>query len=80
MDFLRTKEHLGSSDIVIIEVRKALLKAIEQIEGGGEAPGLIRDSSEDYLADFICTSTYIEDDEDGPSYCRRILSARSAAE
>src|SRR5262249_47047018 len=34
----RTKEHLGSTDVVIIEVRKALLKAIKQMQEGGEAP------------------------------------------
>ena len=32
-----------------------------------EAPGLIRDRAEGLYRDFICTSGYIEDDEDGPS-------------
>lgn len=76
----RTKEHLGSTDIVIIEVRKALLKAIQQMEEGVDPPGLIRDPATRQFADFICTSTYIEDDEDGPSYCRKALAAQIAAE
>jgi phthalate 4,5-dioxygenase oxygenase subunit len=76
----RTKEHLGSTDIVIIEVRKALLKAIKQMQEGGEAPWRSYDPSESPFAEFICTSGYIEDNEDGPSFCRRLLAAKSAAE
>jgi phenylpropionate dioxygenase-like ring-hydroxylating dioxygenase large terminal subunit len=74
----RTQEHLGSTDIVIIEVRKALFKAIRQMEESGEAPFLLRDPADARFADFICISTYIDDDEDGPSYCRRVLGAKEA--
>jgi phenylpropionate dioxygenase-like ring-hydroxylating dioxygenase large terminal subunit len=70
----RTEEHLGSTDIVIIEVRKALLNAIKQMDETGEAPGLLRDPRENQFPDFICTADYIREGEDGPAYCRRILS------
>ncbi|MDH3240682.1 MAG: Rieske 2Fe-2S domain-containing protein [Alphaproteobacteria bacterium] len=76
----RTKEHLGSSDVVIAAVRRALLNAVKQVEEGKEAPGLIRDASQGFYPDFVCTSGYIEDHEDGPSYCRRLLAGKSAAE
>jgi hypothetical protein len=76
----RTKENLGSTDIVIAAVRRTLLKAIEQVQDGGEAPGLKRDRSEGLFADFICTSVHIEDHEDGPSFCRRVLAGTAAAE
>ena len=69
----RTQEHLGSTDIVIIEVRKALLAAIKQMQDGGEAPGLLRDPKQNKFPDFICTADYIRDGEDGPAYCRRVL-------
>lgn len=69
----RTREHLGSTDIVIIEVRKALLDAINQMQAGGEAPGLLRDAGQNTFSDFICTADFIEDGEDGPAYIRRIL-------
>src|SRR5690348_17087737 len=52
----RTKEHLGSSDIVIAAVRRALVKAIEQVQAGKEAPGLIREHSNNPFAEFVCTS------------------------
>ena len=72
----RTKEHLGSTDIVIIEVRKALFQALKQMEETGEAPFLMRDPDDERFADFICTSTFVEDDEDGPAFCRRVLASR----
>jgi hypothetical protein len=75
----RTQEHLGSTDVVIIEVRKALFRALKQLEETGEAPGLLRDPAENQFADFVCSATYIEDHEDGPAYCRRVLAARKAA-
>ena len=76
----RTKEHLGSTDVVITAVRRTLMKAIEQVQAGGEAPGLIREGTPSPFTDFICTSGYIEDHEDGPSFCRRFLATKTAAE
>ncbi|MFN4281369.1 MAG: Rieske 2Fe-2S domain-containing protein [Alphaproteobacteria bacterium] len=76
----RTKENLGSSDVVIASVRKTLFKAIKQVEEGKEAPGLIRTRADNPFADFVCTSGYIEDHEDGPSFCRRLLASKTAAE
>jgi hypothetical protein len=35
----RTKEHLGTSDKVIIANRRVLLKAIEAVQAGGLPPG-----------------------------------------
>jgi phthalate 4,5-dioxygenase oxygenase subunit len=69
----RTQEHLGSTDIVIIEVRKALLGAVKQMEATGEAPGLLRDPNNNKFPDFICTADYIPDGEDGSAYCKRVL-------
>ena len=76
----RTEEHLGSTDKVIIEVRRALFKAIKQMEDTGEAPGLLRNPADNQFADFLCISGYIEDHEDGPAFCRRMLGAKAAAE
>jgi hypothetical protein len=35
----RTREHLGSTDRAIITMRAMLLRAIDAVEKGGEAPG-----------------------------------------
>jgi phthalate 4,5-dioxygenase len=69
----RTQEHLGSTDIVIIEVRKSLLNAIKQMQDGKNAPGRLTDPKQNTFPDFICTGDYIRDGEDGPAYCRRVL-------
>jgi len=76
----RTKEHLGSSDIVITAVRRALFKALEQVQAGKEPPGVLRDRAKSPFTDFVCTSGYVDDNETGPSFCRKVLSARTAAE
>jgi len=74
----RTTENLGSTDVVIASMFRTLLKAIQQMQDGKEAPGLMRD--ENYLSDFVCFEGPIADNEDGPSQCRRLLAAKAAAE
>src|SRR5690606_35267786 len=76
----RTKEQIGSTDIVVTAMRSQLLNAIKCMESGGEAPGQIRDPDNAQHADFICTSGFMEDHEDGPAFCRRLLAGRAAAE
>ncbi|MBT3793110.1 MAG: Rieske 2Fe-2S domain-containing protein [Rhodospirillales bacterium] len=76
----RTTEHLGSTDIVIAAVTRRLLSAIEAMEAGDAAPGQIRDPKNTNFSDFICTSIHIEEHEDGPSFCKRVLGEQTAAE
>jgi phthalate 4,5-dioxygenase len=71
----RREEHLGSTDIVIIEARKAILNAIKEIEAGREAPGLLRDPRQNQFPDFICISDFVREGEDGPAYCKRVLGS-----
>lgn len=58
-----------------------MLRAIKEIGEGKDAPGLVRvrEQSDRPFPDFICTSVFIDDDEDGPSYCRRALANQAAA-
>jgi phenylpropionate dioxygenase-like ring-hydroxylating dioxygenase large terminal subunit len=74
----RSAEYLGSTDVVIVATCRTLLKAIQQMQEGKEAPGLMRDK--DYLSDFVCFEGPIPATEDGASQCRRLLAARTAAE
>jgi hypothetical protein len=76
----RTKENLGSTDIVIASMTRTLLKAIKHVQEGGEAPGLIRQNPKEFLDDFICFEGPISDDEDGPSYCRKARAGTTAAQ
>lgn len=45
----RTREHLGTSDKVIMANRRALLKAIETVQAGGVAPGAADPANADAL-------------------------------
>jgi phthalate 4,5-dioxygenase oxygenase subunit len=76
----RTRENLGSTDIVIASMSRTLLKAIKQMQAGGEAPGLIRKNPKEFLGDFICFEGLIAADEDGPSYCRKAQAQMRAGE
>jgi phthalate 4,5-dioxygenase oxygenase subunit len=76
----REQEQIGSTDIVVTAMRSQLLKAIKQMESGGGAPGQVRDAAHASYDDFICTSGFAEDHEDGPAFCRRLLSGKAAAE
>ena len=74
----RTNEHLSSTDIAIAAMQKTLLKAIEEVQAGKEAPGLLRANPRDFLKDFICFEGPIGKDEDGKSHCRHLLESRAA--
>jgi phthalate 4,5-dioxygenase len=45
----RTKEHVGVSDSYVIQVRRFLLKAVKDVEGGKAPPGVVYDAAK---ADF----------------------------
>jgi phthalate 4,5-dioxygenase oxygenase subunit len=74
----RTVENLGSTDIVVVSMFRTLLKAIQQMQEGKEAPGLMR--NQNFLSDFVCFEGPIAETEDGPSQCRKLLAAKTAAE
>ena len=76
----RTKEHLAHSDIVIAAVTRTLLDSIKMVEEGKEPPGRIHDPDKARPSDFICAAVHVEDDEDGPGYCRKALGAQAVAE
>ena len=40
----RTREHLGTSDIHLIQLRRYMLRAIKTMEAGGDLPGSNPDS------------------------------------
>ena len=75
----RFEEHLGSTDVVITGIRKMLLDARKRMEAGEAAPGVVRSNEQDPFGDFICTSGFINDDEDSFTHCQRLLAERKQA-
>jgi hypothetical protein len=47
--FDRTREHLGVSDKAVIAVRKYLLNAVKEFQGGKEPPHIVRDPAENHF-------------------------------
>jgi hypothetical protein len=52
----RTQEHLGYTDQGIIDARRQLLRAIEAVQRGGEAPGVVRDPRVDRAPNLVVRS------------------------
>src|SRR5204862_3191599 len=46
----RTQEHMGYTDKGIAAARRALLRAIEVVQGGGRAPGVAHDPAQNDFA------------------------------
>lgn len=57
----RTREFLGPSDRAIILARRQVLKAIREVQAGGEAPHVIRSAKENRFPDLTVISEVVAD-------------------
>jgi phthalate 4,5-dioxygenase oxygenase subunit len=74
----RTREHLGTSDKAIMNHRRMLLRAIDEVQAGGIAPGLAqaevaRHQHGPNTLDGIAPA------DDWPGWCERTLNTRREA-
>jgi hypothetical protein len=67
----RDEEHLGTTDKAIIANRRAFLKAIKQVEAGGEAPHVIRDPAKARVPEIAVISEIVGGAEDWRSYWKK---------
>jgi hypothetical protein len=75
----RTVEHLSTTDKVITRARQMLLRGIQQVQDGGEAPHVMRDPAENQFPDLIVLAEVISSTEDWRTTWRQALEAGSAA-
>ncbi|HEY7819982.1 MAG TPA: hypothetical protein VIG29_17305, partial [Vicinamibacteria bacterium] len=68
----RTREHLVSSDIAIVAMRKLLLKGIEDVHEGREAPHVIREPSVNRFPHLQVLSEVIPASADVREHVRKI--------
>jgi len=68
----REQEHLVSSDKAIIAERKLLLKAIQDIQGGREAPHVVRESKLNRFPQLVVISDVIPSGTDWKDYTKKI--------
>ena len=76
----RSQEHLGRSDLAVVQMRRALLDAIEHMRTGGEAPGVLRDPAKNVFPDLMVFGDFIEPGLSGPEHCaQRLEQTRSGS-
>jgi hypothetical protein len=67
----RTQEHLVSSDATIMAARKLLLKAMKEVQAGGEAPHVIRDARSNRFPQLVVLSEAIPSATDWREYTKK---------
>lgn len=70
--FDRTREHLGVSDRPIIEQRKLMFRAIEDVAAGREPQGLCRDPQTDPYAELVTRSARLPRHADVRGFWREL--------
>jgi phthalate 4,5-dioxygenase oxygenase subunit len=73
----RTREHLGASDIAIVQARRMLLNAMKDVQAGKEAPGVIRNPSENVFNDLLVLAVMLEADQDPKKYCADLAASEN---
>ncbi len=72
----RTREHLGASDVAIVQARRMLLNAIRDVQNGKEAPGVIRSENENVFNDLVVLAVMIDKEQDPKKYCAEIVQTQ----
>ncbi len=75
----RTQELLGSTDVAVTSMRRALLNAMKDMREGRELPNRPRSEAENDYSDMLVFRDYIEPGIDGREYCRRLLERTGRA-
>ena len=68
----RTREHLVSSDKPILTARKLLLKAIEDVRAGREAPHVMRHREHNRFPNLVVISDVIPGGADWKDYTNKV--------
>lgn len=69
----RSQEHLGTSDITVIAVRKRLLQVVRGLDADKEPPHLIRSAAQNDLRQIACIVTKIPASKDPKQYLDEVL-------
>jgi phthalate 4,5-dioxygenase len=76
--FDRSKEHLGTSDITVIAMRKFLLQCVRALDRGKEPPHVIRTPEQNDLRHIACVVTKIGAGMDPKQYLERLLVEKAS--
>jgi phthalate 4,5-dioxygenase len=76
----RTKEHLATSDRIIVRARRQILEAIKMVEDGREPRGVLRDPRASDLSHMVVVSEVVPKSVDYKDAWKRRIVVRTAAE
>lgn len=77
----RTREHLATTDIAIVAVRRMMLKAVEDVRAGRDPVGVVRDAAANDFADLQSFDVVMPAGTDPAEVVRRVaIETRAAAE
>lgn len=60
----RTAEHLGSTDKAVAAARRLLLKAVREVQEGGDAPGTVREGTSNPFEELVCSDQIVAGSDD----------------
>jgi phthalate 4,5-dioxygenase len=69
----RTREHLASSDVAVVAMRRMMLDAMNEIERGNEPPLVLRSANENVFNDIIVLGALLDEGQDQNAYCEEIV-------
>jgi hypothetical protein len=77
----RTREHLATTDIAIVAVRRMMLKAVEDVRAGKDPVGVVRDAASNDFSDLLSFDVVIPAGTDPSDVVRHIaVETKAAAE
>jgi hypothetical protein len=77
----RTREHLATTDIAIVSVRRMMLKAVEDVRAGKDPAGVVRDSASNDFSDLLSFDAVVPAGTDPGDVVRRFaIETKEAAE
>ncbi len=69
----RSREHLATTDIAIVAMRRMMLDAMKGLEEGKEPPLVIRSPNENVFNDIIVMGALLDETQDQNAYCEDII-------
>ena len=69
----RSREHLSSTDVAIVAMRRMMLDAMVEVERGNEPPLVLRSANENVFNDIIVLGALLDEGQDQNAYCEELV-------
>jgi len=69
----RSREHLSSTDVAIVAMRRMMLDAMVEVERGNEPPLVLRSANENVFNDIIVLGALLDERQDQNAYCEELV-------